>query len=45
MPPSASGRRSGAGLFEHAADLTGLRLKAAEAERNLAETEANSARI
>ncbi len=33
------------GLFEHAADLTGLRLKAAEAERNLAETETNSARL
>jgi chromosome segregation protein len=33
------------GLFEHAADLTGLRLKAAEAERNLAETEANPARL
>jgi chromosome segregation protein len=33
------------GLFEHAADLTGLRLKAAEAERNLAETESNSARL
>ncbi|MDQ2683269.1 MAG: AAA family ATPase, partial [Chloroflexota bacterium] len=33
------------GLFEHAADLTGLRLKAAEAERNLNETEANSARL
>jgi chromosome segregation protein len=33
------------GLFEHAADLTGLRLKAAEAERNLAETEANTARL
>ena len=33
------------GLFEHAADLTGLRLKAAEAERNLAETETNSSRI
>ncbi|HET7055910.1 MAG TPA: AAA family ATPase, partial [Thermomicrobiales bacterium] len=33
------------GLFEHAADLTGLRLKAAEAERNLAETGANTARL
>ena len=33
------------GLFEHAADLTGLRLKAAEAERNLAETESNSLRL
>jgi chromosome segregation protein len=33
------------GLFEHAADLTGLRLKAAEAERSLAETEANSTRL
>ncbi len=33
------------GMFEHAADLTGLRLKAAEAERNLNETEANSARL
>src|SRR5215218_5563556 len=33
------------GLFEHAADLTGLRLKAVEAERNLAETEANSTRL
>jgi len=33
------------GLFEHAADLTGLRLKAAEAERSLTETEANSARL
>ena len=33
------------GLFEHAADLTGLRLKAAEAERSLAETETNSARL
>src|SRR5919112_1090476 len=27
------------GLFEHAADLSGLRLKVAEAERNLAETD------
>ncbi len=33
------------GLFEHAADLTGLRLKAAEAERSLAEAEANAARL
>ena len=33
------------GLFEHAADLTGLRLKAAEAERSLTETEANSDRL
>ena len=33
------------GLFEHAADLTGLRLKVAEAERNLTETEANTARL
>ena len=33
------------GLFEHAADLTGLRLKVAEAERNLAETEANTDRL
>ena len=33
------------GMFEHAADLTGLRLKVAEAERNLAETEANTARL
>jgi chromosome segregation protein len=33
------------GLFEHAADLTGLRLKAAEAERNLAETHANTSRL
>jgi chromosome segregation protein len=32
-------------LFEHAADLTGLRIKATEAARNLAETEANSSRI
>ncbi|MGH2530863.1 MAG: chromosome segregation protein SMC [Thermomicrobiales bacterium] len=32
-------------LFEHAADLTGLRLKAAEAERSLNEAEANSARL
>ena len=33
------------GLFEHAADLTGLRLKVAEAERNLTETDANVARL
>ncbi|HEX5991269.1 MAG TPA: AAA family ATPase, partial [Thermomicrobiales bacterium] len=33
------------GLFEHAADLSGLRLKMAEAERNLAETDANTARL
>ena len=33
------------GLFEHAADLTGLRLKVAEAERNLTETDANTARL
>ncbi len=33
------------GLFEHAADLTGLRLKAADAERSLAEAEANAARL
>ena len=33
------------GLFEHAADLTGLRLKVAEAERNLAETDTNVARL
>lgn len=32
-------------LFEHAADLAGLRLKVAEAERNLSETEANSERL
>jgi chromosome segregation protein len=32
-------------LFEHAADLTGFRLKAAEAERSLNEAEANSARL
>jgi chromosome segregation protein len=30
------------GLFEHAADLSGLRLKVAEAERNLTETESNT---
>lgn len=33
------------GLFEHAADLTGLRLKASEAERSLAETEHNNVRL
>lgn len=33
------------GLFEHAADLSGLRLKVAEAERNLAETDANTTRL
>ncbi len=33
------------GLFEHAADLAGLRMKAAEAERNLAEVDANSTRL
>ena len=33
------------GLFEHAADLTGLRLKVAESERNLAETDANTFRL
>jgi chromosome segregation protein len=33
------------GLFEHAADLAGLRLKVADAERNLAETDANTARL
>ena len=43
MPPSASGAEERRGLFEHAADLTGLRLKAAEAERNLTETESNTA--
>src|SRR6478609_3729752 len=32
-------------LFEHAADLTGLRMKASEAEKSLNETEANSSRI
>jgi len=32
-------------LFEHAADLTGLRLKIAEAERNLAEAAANGTRL
>lgn len=38
----AEERRS---LFEHAAGLTGLRLKVVEAERNLAETEANTQRL
>ena len=33
------------GLFEHAADLSGLRLKVGEAERNLAETDANTTRL
>ncbi len=33
------------GLFEHAADLAGLRMKAAESERNLAEVDANSTRL
>lgn len=33
------------GLFEHAADLAGLRLKAVESERNLAEAEGNIARL
>jgi chromosome segregation protein len=33
------------GLFEHAADLTGLQMKVQEAERNLAEAEANAERI
>jgi chromosome segregation protein len=33
------------GLFEHAADLAGLRLKASDAERNLAEADANAARL
>jgi chromosome segregation protein len=32
-------------LFEHAADLTGLRLKSVEAARSLSESEANSARV
>ncbi|MFM9105891.1 MAG: chromosome segregation protein SMC [Chloroflexota bacterium] len=32
-------------LFEHAADLSGLRMKVAETERNLAEAEGNSARV
>ena len=33
------------GLFEHAADLAGLRMKAAEAERNLADARTNADRI
>ena len=33
------------GLFEHAADLAGLRLKVAESERNLTETESNVNRL
>lgn len=33
------------GLFEHAADLTGLRLKVQEAERNLAESDNNITRL
>ncbi|MBA2246584.1 MAG: AAA family ATPase, partial [Chloroflexia bacterium] len=33
------------GLFEHAADLAGLRLKVAEAERSLNEADANTARL
>jgi chromosome segregation protein len=33
------------GLFEHAADLAGLRMKVVEAERNLAETDANAERL
>ena len=33
------------GLFEHAADLAGLRMKAAEADRNLTEVDANSTRL
>lgn len=33
------------GLFEHAADLTGLQLKVTEAERNLADAENNAERI
>lgn len=33
------------GLFEHAADLTGLRLKVQEAERNLSEADGNIARL
>ncbi|MDQ3468132.1 MAG: AAA family ATPase, partial [Chloroflexota bacterium] len=33
------------GLFEHAADLAGLRLKIAESERSLAETEVNTTRL
>lgn len=42
LSQKADERRS---LFEHAADLAGLRLKVAEAERNLSETEANSQRL
>ncbi|HEV2108629.1 MAG TPA: chromosome segregation protein SMC [Thermomicrobiales bacterium] len=38
----AEERRS---LFEHAADLTGLRLKATEAERSLNEADANAERL
>ncbi|HEV2067481.1 MAG TPA: AAA family ATPase, partial [Thermomicrobiales bacterium] len=38
----ADERRS---LFEHAADLTGLRLKVADAERSLNEADANTARL
>ncbi|MGC4107862.1 MAG: chromosome segregation protein SMC [Thermomicrobiales bacterium] len=33
------------GLFEHAADLTGLRIKVQESERNLAEADGNIARL
>ena len=33
------------GLFEHAADLAGLRMKVAEAERNLNEADANTDRL
>lgn len=33
------------GLFEHAADLTGLQLKVTEAEKNLADAEANAERL
>ncbi len=33
------------GLFEHAADLAGLRLKVAEAERNLNEADSNTDRL
>lgn len=33
------------GLFEHAADLTGLRLRVVEGERNLAETDTNVTRL
>src|SRR5690606_3943290 len=42
LSQKAEERRS---LFEHAADLAGLRLKVAEAERNLSETESNSQRL